>query len=148
MKKTLLIIIVIAASVLLYKNISLHLEQKRSEDKNIVTQTEVAEEAETDKGKKSLPKLMDIGAGTCVPCKMMKPIIEDLQENYSDYFITEYVDLNIIGNKQTAIENNVRAIPTLIFFDADGNEIDRKEGFTKKEEILKIWKTHNIEVGQ
>ncbi|MDD4102315.1 MAG: hypothetical protein PHU80_06750, partial [Kiritimatiellae bacterium] len=31
----------------------------------------------------ALPRLVDLGAGKCIPCKMMKPILDDLKANYA-----------------------------------------------------------------
>jgi len=39
------------------------------------------------------PRLVDLGAGKCIPCKMMKPILDDLKANYTDHFSTEFIDV-------------------------------------------------------
>ncbi|MCK9225479.1 MAG: thioredoxin family protein [Candidatus Muirbacterium halophilum] len=100
----------------------------------------------TRPNKKRLPKLIDIGSGTCVPCKMMKPIIEDFQKNYNEYFETVYIDLNIAENREKAIYYDVRVIPTIIFFDEEGKQLYRHEGYISKEDILKTWDKYNIKV--
>jgi thioredoxin 1 len=84
-----------------------------------------------------LPRLLDLGAGHCVPCKMMKPVLTELQTGYAEQFETLYID--IAQNRAAAREYEVRVIPTQIFFDAEGNERFRHEGFMSKEDILAKW---------
>ncbi len=87
-----------------------------------------------------LPKLLDLGAHQCVPCKMMEPILEELTREYHESFEVEFVDVWLPENLQKAKTHGIRAIPTQIFFDAKGNELFRHEGYYSKEEILKKWK--------
>jgi thioredoxin 1 len=85
----------------------------------------------------SIPRLLDLGAGHCVPCKMMKPILTELQTDYAEQFETIYID--IAETRAAAEQYGVRVIPTQIFFDAEGNELFRHEGFMAKEDILAKW---------
>ncbi len=85
-----------------------------------------------------LPRLLDLGADKCVPCKMMKPILDDLKKNYSHAFITEFID--VWENRDDGRKYGIEAIPTQIFFDADGKELFRHTGFYGKEDILGKWK--------
>jgi len=95
---------------------------------------------ETDKVKKSkaLPRLVDVGAGTCIPCKLMAPILEQLKSEYAGRLKVEFFDVREDPNVIT--EYKVMIIPTQIFFDASGKERFRHEGFFSKEDILAKWK--------
>lgn len=84
-----------------------------------------------------LPRLVDLGAGKCIPCKAMKPILDDLMANHAHQFSTTFID--VWENPETGKAHGVRMIPTQIFYDADGNELRRHEGFMSKEEILAAW---------
>jgi thioredoxin 1 len=86
---------------------------------------------------KPLPKLLDLGAGKCVPCKMMKPILDKLKVEYADRFETVFID--VWENQQAGAQYGIRMIPTQIFFDAEGKELFRHEGFFSKEDILAKW---------
>ena len=86
----------------------------------------------------SLPKLIDLGADTCIPCKMMAPILEDLARDFSSTFELEFID--VWKRPDAAEAYQVRVIPTQIFLDASGVELFRHEGFFGKEEILEKWK--------
>jgi thioredoxin 1 len=91
----------------------------------------------------TLPRLLDLGAGHCVPCKMMKPILTELQTGFTEQFETIYID--IAENRAAAQQYGVRVIPTQIFFDAEGEELFRHEGFMSKEDILAKWKELGFE---
>jgi thioredoxin 1 len=84
-----------------------------------------------------LPKLLDLGAGKCVPCKMMEPILEELTEAYAGKLNVEFID--VWENEGVSEKYGIRMIPTQIFYDAEGNELFRHEGFYSKEDILARW---------
>ncbi|WFB36210.1 thioredoxin family protein [Kiritimatiellota bacterium B12222] len=86
-----------------------------------------------------LPKLLDLGAEKCIPCKQMAPILADLMESYSGEFETVFVDVWQPENKAEADRHDIRSIPTQIFFDATGKELWRHEGYISKEDILMKW---------
>ncbi|MFZ5806260.1 MAG: thioredoxin family protein [Verrucomicrobiota bacterium] len=92
----------------------------------------------------SLPRLLDLGAGKCVPCKMMKPILEEIKKEYDGKLLVEFID--VWENRQAGKEYGVRMIPTQIFYDASGKEIFRHEGFFSKEDILSKWKELGVEL--
>jgi len=79
---------------------------------------------------KNLPVLIDLGRGTCVPCKMMLPILQQLQEEYKGRAIIKIIDIRY--DPEPARVYKIRLIPTQIFFDATGKEIYRHEGFMDK----------------
>lgn len=92
----------------------------------------------------ALPRLVDLGAGKCIPCKKMKPILDDLKANYADRFVTEFIDVweNPDAGKQYSIE----VIPTQIFYDAEGKELFRHVGFYGKEDILGKWQELGVDL--
>ncbi|MBW8017055.1 MAG: thioredoxin family protein [Planctomycetes bacterium] len=87
---------------------------------------------------RGLPMLVEFGFQACPPCKLMKPVLESLDKEYSEDFAIGYIDT--INNRETAKQYNIEAAPTLIFYDKDGNELARVIGYTSKEDILKKWK--------
>lgn len=88
----------------------------------------------SEKPIEGLPTLIDLGAGTCVPCKMMAPILAELQRSYQGKVNVIVIDVN--ENREAATKYRIYAIPTQIFFDASGKELYRHEGFFAKEEII------------
>ena len=82
----------------------------------------------------SLPRLVDLGKDTCIPCKMMAPILEELKLEYEGRAVVEVIDLRV--NAEAANTYAIRLIPTQIFFDSNGKEVWRHEGFLPKDQIV------------
>jgi thioredoxin 1 len=85
------------------------------------------------------PSVVDFGARSCIPCKKMAPILEELNRELNG-------KANVLFNdvwKDDALARNYRIqmIPTQIFFNAKGKEVKRHMGFIEKAEILKELKT-------
>ncbi|RPJ41408.1 MAG: thioredoxin, partial [Candidatus Latescibacterota bacterium] len=106
------------------------------------------ESASAPTGRRSaggIPRLVDLGSTTCVPCKMMAPILEELRTEYEGRFGVEVIDIK--ADRAAASKYGIRVIPTQIFFDASGRELFRHEGFYAKEDILAKWGELGIDVG-
>jgi len=93
---------------------------------------------------KAMPRLVDVGAKTCIPCKLMAPILEELKTEYAGRLQVDFLDVSI--NPEFAGQYEVTIIPTQIFFDASGKELFRHEGFLSKEDILAKWKELGVEL--
>lgn len=91
-----------------------------------------------------LPKLLDLGATKCVPCKMMAPILEELKKEYAGKLKVEFID--VWENEDAGKQHGVEMIPTQIFYDANGKELFRHTGFYGKEDILAKWKELGISI--
>jgi len=91
-----------------------------------------------------MPRLVDLGAGKCIPCKMMAPILEELKKECAGSLRVDVFDVE--KNPGIAEEYRVWIIPTQIFFDASGTERFRHEGFMSKEDILAKWKELGVEL--
>src|SRR5512137_410045 len=55
-----------------------------------------------------LPRLLDLGAGKCVPCKLMAPILETLKKDYAGRMHVEFID--VWENTEAAKQYGVEAI--------------------------------------
>jgi thioredoxin 1 len=108
-------------------------EEKFSPSSIPQTKTQEVKKNEGGKTVNNLPVLIDLGKGTCRPCIMMKPILEELQKEYQGKAIVHIIDLRYEPEK--AREYKIALIPTQIFYDAKGNEIYRHIGFMDKESI-------------
>ncbi len=82
------------------------------------------------------PVLLELGSHSCVPCKKMTPILEELN-NEQTAFVVSFVDVWVVEGKSQ--QYGINSIPTQIFFDADGNELFRHVGFYPKDDILEKW---------
>jgi thioredoxin 1 len=93
--------------------------------------------------KTPLPKLLDFGAGKCIPCKAMAPILQELSEEYKGRVIVRIIE--IYDERELTRANRIRLIPTQIFFDSKNREIFRHEGFMDKEQIKKIFQKVGVQ---
>ena len=94
--------------------------------------------------KKPLPKLLDLGAGKCIPCKMMAPILEEMKKDYAGTLEVEFID--VWKNPDAAKQYSIEVIPTQIFYDASGKELFRHIGFFSKDDILAKWKELGVDL--
>jgi thioredoxin 1 len=85
-----------------------------------------------------LPRLVDLGAGKCIPCKKMAPILEELQKEYAG--IVDVVFIDVWKDAKAGKPYKIRLIPTQVFFDRSGKEVFRHEGFFSKEEIEQVFR--------
>ena len=93
---------------------------------------------------KALPRLVDLGAGKCIPCKKMAPILEDLKTSLAGRLEVQFID--VWKDREAGKPYGIRLIPTQIFFDAAGKELFRHEGFYSKEDILAKWKELGVDL--
>ena len=93
---------------------------------------------------KALPRLVDLGADKCIPCKMMAPLLVELRSEYEGTLKVEFID--VWKNPEEAPKYGIKLIPTQIFFDASGKELFRHEGFYSKEDILAKWTELGVEL--
>ena len=101
-------------------------------------------------GKKAIMLFFEMD--DCPWCARMKSTIlnqPDVQDYYRQYFLMYPIDtqgdttMTDFSGKQTlektfALENRVRATPTIVFFDLDGNLIVRHTGPTKDKDDFKL----------
>jgi thioredoxin 1 len=88
----------------------------------------------------TLPRLVDLGSKTCIPCKKMAPILDGLKEDYAGRFEVEFIDVNNRANAEAIGTYRVEKIPTQVFLAGDGRELWRHEGFLDRDAILSKWK--------
>ena len=122
------LIIVMIAGIFIYKNV-------------VATKPPLQAATQQTNSAEKLPKLVDLGAGTCIPCKQMAPVLADLKKEYEGKLDVEVVDVN--EERSKAMEYNVkhalRVIPTQILFDKNDKEVWSHEGFISKEDLEKIF---------
>jgi len=80
------------------------------------------------------PTVAEFGASTCIPCKAMKPILEEIVAEYGDKLNLSFTDIRIHTN--VATKYKISLMPTQIFFDSAGQEVTRHVGYWPKEDVL------------
>jgi thioredoxin 1 len=116
---------------------------------SILSMTVLAMEAAKPAGtnapaRAALPRLVDLGADKCIPCKMMAPVLKELTKEYQGRMAVEFID--VWKNPDAGKAYQINLIPTQIFFDAAGKELFRHEGFFSKKDILGKWKELGVDL--
>ena len=83
------------------------------------------------------PSIVDFGAGKCIPCKKMKPILDSLRKDYQGRANVIFVD--VWEDKEIGDRYRVQMIPTQIFYDARGKEVKRHMGFMDKPDLVRVF---------
>lgn len=77
--------------------------------------------------------LVDLGAKTCIPCKMMAPILEELKTAYKGRAEVVFIDVHEKTDMTKPFA--LMAIPTQIVYDRQGKEVFRHIGFLEKKAL-------------
>jgi len=80
------------------------------------------------------PTLAEFGWRKCIPCKEMRPILEQLDVEYKDK--VNVVIIEIPFHEDLTQNYEIMYMPTQIFFDSSGREVSRHVGFLPKTDIL------------
>lgn len=144
MNKTAKVCIVAALGLAVVAAVSLKKGKSPAESDSAPPPLAASGPAKPPAATQKLPRLVDLGAGKCIPCKLMAPILAELKRDYADRFSTEFVD--VWENPDAGKPYNVEVIPTQIFYDPEGKERFRHVGFFGKEDILAKWKELGVDV--
>lgn len=87
------------------------------------------------------PVLVDFFAEWCGPCKLMKPILEELHKRMGDKVRILKIDVD----RTAALANTlqVQSVPTLMLF-KQGRALWRKSGVVHAVELQKIIEHHSL----
>ncbi len=96
------------------------------------------EKAENQKQKKSIVTFIELGSVNCIPCKMMQPVMKNIEKKYGNQVKVIFYDVWTQEQRPYAEKYGIRLIPTQIFLDKNGKEFHRHEGFYPEAEIDKI----------
>jgi len=82
---------------------------------------------------KKLPLLLDFGRGVCIPCKRMKPILEEMIKECEGKAVIQIVEID--KERELTEKAKIMMIPTQVFYDTTGKEVYRHVGFFEKDSM-------------
>lgn len=88
---------------------------------------------ETEVYDSTIPVVVDFYAQWCAPCKMLAPILQQIQSDNESAI--KIVKVDIEQNEELARQFNVRNVPTLVFLEQDA-EVGRKTGAVPKTALI------------
>ena len=83
-------------------------------------------------------KVYKFYAEWCQPCKMLSKVIDDAKEKIDPS--VEFVELDIDAEMMTAVNYNVRGVPTMVIVDENNKEVKRQTGYMNEEKLLEFLK--------
>ncbi len=83
------------------------------------------------KSQKGLPTIVDFSAVWCGPCQQFKPIFKEAQKEYAGK--VDFITVDVDSFPKLSEKYRISAVPTIIYFDAAGKELNRTQGFIGKE---------------
>ncbi|MDD4363992.1 MAG: thioredoxin family protein [Atribacterota bacterium] len=136
-KKLILIlsIVLISLAIFGFKTI---FNNSPSETKEISQKEKISSDSEVK------VTFLELGSVGCIPCDKMQPILEEIAEEYKGQVEVVFHDVKTPEGKPYVQEYKVRAIPTQVFLDQDGNEYFRHLGFFPKEEVVKVLQQQGV----
>ena len=93
---------------------------------------------ENKKNTKPKVTFIELGSVNCIPCKMMQPVMKNIEKKYSGQVKVIFYDVWTQEQRPYAEKYGIKLIPTQIFLDNNGKEFHRHEGFYPEAEIDKI----------
>jgi len=115
--------------------------KKISNNTEVISNVSTLTQEKTDAVKVTFVELGSVG---CIPCQQMQPIMKEIEEEYKGQVKVVFHDVKTAEGKPYIKEFNIRAIPTQVFLDKDGNEYFRHLGFFAKDELIKVLKMQGV----
>jgi thioredoxin 1 len=84
--------------------------------------------------KSGRPVLVDFGSNSCIPCRQLRPILQEIRKEQAGK--VEVLVIDVYKYQDLAAEYRIQVIPTIILFDSNAKEVFRNQGFMPKAAIM------------
>jgi thioredoxin 1 len=98
----------------------------------------------TDKKENPKVTFVELGSNSCIPCKMMQPVMEAVEDEFGEQLKIVFHD--VWKDNTPAQKYGIKLIPTQVFLDSNGVEFFRHEGFLPKETIEKLLVENGLKI--
>ena len=93
---------------------------------------------------KPIVTFIELGSVNCVPCKMMQPVMKNIQARFGNQVKVIFYDVWTKEQAKYAKIYNINGIPTQVFLDSKGVEIARHVGFYPENELGEFLKSKGL----
>lgn len=100
----------------------------------------------TSRTKPPVVTFIELGSVSCVPCKAMQPIMEEVRSKYGNQVEVVFHDVWTKEGEPVGQRFGIKLIPTQVFLDKDGREYFRHEGFFPAEELFKVLEAGGVKL--
>ena len=83
-----------------------------------------------------LPVLLEFSLDICMPCRRMKPILEEVAKEYQNKLLVKILEIEDYPDLTRQFD--IRVVPTQIFLDSQGKVFQRHEGFLDKASLVGV----------
>ncbi|MFH1957257.1 MAG: thioredoxin family protein [bacterium] len=118
-------------------------QEVKSSKKSQIIKSAGAAVSETNKEEIKVT-FVELGSVGCIPCKMMQPVMDEIEKEYAGQVKVIFYDVWKPAGRPYAQKYSIKAIPTQVFLDKNGNEYYRHTGYFPKEELVKILKMQGV----
>ncbi len=87
---------------------------------------------------------IELGSVNCIPCKMMQPVMKKAADKYPGQVKVVFHDVWTTQGAPFGRQYKIKAIPTQVFLDKNGNEYARHIGFFDFESVEKVLKQGGV----
>jgi thioredoxin 1 len=94
--------------------------------------------------RKGKPTVVEFGANACAACRDMKPVLAALAKQHRDRI--EVLDVDVLRQRDYLAAYRIQALPTQVFFDANGRETGRNLGPISASAILERLHISSLDV--
>jgi thioredoxin 1 len=91
------------------------------------------------------PTLVELGSTSCASCRAMQPVLAELRAFHGEQLDVRSID--VFQRRDAIAEWDVRAIPTQVFLDGNGRELERHLGFLSAAGVRAVFARHRIRLG-